>query len=115
MTLRQKKDLFLFNYAKSLNKTKASLNVFSGTSLYQNIKNDPDFAQEIYHIELRLVHSSEESLFELLSSLDEKIKLATVTKILNSKIGVKNSNFSDIKNVPQITIDADKVEYQINS
>jgi len=92
MTKKQKKTLFLANYAKSFNKSASLENVMSWGSYYIYLKDDKDFAEEIERLELAMVHTAESKYYELLHSEDENIVFKVAKEVINSKLGKKHSN-----------------------
>ena len=114
ITKRQKKDLFLFNYAKSFNKHKAMQGVFTSATLYKYLKDDPEFKAEMRAIENIRIYNAEEGLQNLLDDDDPKIRLATIKFLLSSKLAKEISNYTKAESDPKINIETDKIEYTIN-
>ena len=106
--------LFLESYRKTLNKSLSVKGLFAETTLYKYIRNDADFKDDIESIELSTIHQCEVNLSALTNSEDEKIQLAAIDKVLNSKIGKKYSNFAKPDDKPTINIESDTIEYTIN-
>jgi len=115
MTKKQRKTLFLANFAKTLNKTEAMKGVMNSQTFYAYCKDDEKFKQEVYDVELSIVHVAESAYWELLKSEDENIKLKTAEKVLNSRLGKRHSELTlAMDNGNEIKINTDNIEYIVN-
>jgi len=113
LTTPDKKRIFLERYAQTYNKGQSMQGLFTYRSFYIWVKKDPDFAQAIEDVEMRLVDTAEQKYYDLLNSENEKIVLQVATKILNSKLGKKYSDLVQ-EDKSKIKITGDKIEYIIN-
>jgi len=113
ITSKEKKILFLNNYKKNLNITKALEGYFSLGTFYRYIKEDKKFAEQVDEIESKTTFKAEESLINLLNSEDDNVIFKTATYIINSKKGKKHARYiKEDKSDVQIT--TNEINYKIN-